>query len=637
MTITDENRQEPNVEPRIDPGLIRNRSGAQLAWALFVLGAVWTVLFVVRVHAHQANVDDYLYAVTARGISNAADPLVAVLHTGQNAPLVLVLALPGVRLFGVYGAMAVELPLLLLLGAGSYVLARRWLSPFGAAITTLAVGLNAAVLGYSVMLNFALASTAAVVWCFATYVRSERLTVASWSVGFGFAYALLMLSRSVAPVYAAPLALLVAADVVLGTLRNQRRRAWWPAVGAVGTILVVAGPWWLASGREAVHYLRYAGYQAASGYTTGGIDLSVDSVARRTRREVMNMGQAEALVLGLVVMASLVVLILRGPSRQLPRIWLLVAWVIVTLLILSSSDNTGTAFGLPLIAVTLIACAAVLGTTVHLTSRWFWGAFAVLLLAGAASQLTSSTNSWWRAPAYRLEVVEDGGTNRTNVDLLTQRVASALGPGFAVTALNSALLNFNGLTWYASPSTRLLEPLGVQSTQYILDNLHRVDSLVTGNSLMPYNAFINEPLVESAAFRDGLRPVRRWVVSKDADVVLWKRSGTEIPVAGAPPSAALAKPRSGAVLRGSEYLLATAKSPIGISGVTILVTGSALQEPLRVHTALFYYGYIGVLDTASLRPGSYIASCVAETTKGTQGRCPPVPFTIGSRDRGHGS
>ena len=411
---------------------------------------------------------------------------------------------------------------------------------------------------------------------------------------------------------------------------GRRRPAWWPAVAALGTILVVAGPWWVVSGRQAVHYLRYAGYQASSGYTTGGFNLSFESIIQRTRHELLNMGQAEALVLSVVVVLTIALLIVRRPFRQLVQLWLLAAWVVMTLLILSSSANTGTAFGLPLIAVTIVGCAAVLGTSLHFASRWFWGAFVVVLLAGAASQLSSSTNSWWRAAPYRLEVAEDGGTSRTNVDLLTQQVARSLGPGFAVTTLNSAIFNSNGLTWYATPSTRLIRPLGAQSTAYVLDNLYRVDYLITGDSLAPYDTFIDQPLIETAAFRAGFRPVRRWVVSKDADVILWKRHGPELAVATAPPTAAVVKPRSGAALRGSQYVVASAQSPIGISKVTILVTGSSLAQPVTVRTELFFYGYIGLLDTTKLRPGSYVASCEAVTTNGTPGRCPPVPFTVRS-------
>jgi hypothetical protein len=240
------------------------RSLPLLAGVLLVLCVLWVALFVIRIHAHQANVDDYYYASVTRGLTRASDPLTALLHTGQNSPLVLLLALPGVRFFGVYGGIFVDLPLLLLLGAGVFVLAGRWLSPFGAAITTLAVALNTAVLSYAVMFNFALASTAAVVWCFAAYVRCERFTNWRWSLTFGIAFAALILSRSIAPAYAVPLFLVLAVDLVvgarrLGTLPGR------PALGAAAIVLVLAGPWWALSGHALWHYLTFAGSQSSSG------------------------------------------------------------------------------------------------------------------------------------------------------------------------------------------------------------------------------------------------------------------------------------------------------------------------------------------------------------------------------------
>ena len=160
-------------------GSIRYKSQCFIM-ALTPVAVAWVVLFIWRVQAHQPNVDDYLYASTARSLLQG-DPISAFLHTGQTAPLVPAMAAVGARQWGIYGALSIELPLLLLLVAGSYALARTWLSPRAAMVVALVAGLNTAVLDYAVMLNFAIASTAAVIWCFAAYSRSDHLRNWRWA------------------------------------------------------------------------------------------------------------------------------------------------------------------------------------------------------------------------------------------------------------------------------------------------------------------------------------------------------------------------------------------------------------------------------------------------------------------------
>jgi uncharacterized protein (TIGR03086 family) len=96
---------------------------------LGVTTVVWVALFVVRLHTHQAFVDDYLYASTSRALYSGGNVLHNLFSTGQTSPLVPALAVPGTWIGGLFGAMTVELPLLLLLVAGAYALARRWIAP----------------------------------------------------------------------------------------------------------------------------------------------------------------------------------------------------------------------------------------------------------------------------------------------------------------------------------------------------------------------------------------------------------------------------------------------------------------------------------------------------------------------------
>ncbi len=84
--------------------------GLFLVVALLVATAVWVLLFVARVQAHQINVDDYLYADVARSLFGHGHFVSSFLHTGTTSPLVPTLAAPGADIGGVYGAMTVELP-----------------------------------------------------------------------------------------------------------------------------------------------------------------------------------------------------------------------------------------------------------------------------------------------------------------------------------------------------------------------------------------------------------------------------------------------------------------------------------------------------------------------------------------------
>jgi hypothetical protein len=183
---------------------------------------VWCILNVSRRGAHQASVDDYFNSLLARDPfrSFRADPvsgLRAVLKTGATAPLVPVLAAPLTHLDGVEGGIAINLPLLLILMTGAYLLARRWTTPTAATFIAGVATLNAAVLGWSQMFNFSLAATALVVWTFAAYFYSDRFHHWPWSIATGVAVALLLLSRTIALVYAALLVLVIAAHTLFGS------------------------------------------------------------------------------------------------------------------------------------------------------------------------------------------------------------------------------------------------------------------------------------------------------------------------------------------------------------------------------------------------------------------------------------
>ena len=138
-------------------------------------------------------------------------------------------------------------PFLLVLVAGSFLLARLWISPLAAMVAALAVALNENVSGYALMLHFGVPTAAELVWAFYSYIRSRQFREWKWSLIFGVAIAALLLSRSMSIVYVVPLVVVAGIDLATDMVKNGNPFRP-PALGAVGVTLVLAGPWWLVSG-----------------------------------------------------------------------------------------------------------------------------------------------------------------------------------------------------------------------------------------------------------------------------------------------------------------------------------------------------------------------------------------------------
>jgi hypothetical protein len=301
--------------------------------------------------AHQPNVDDYLYTIHSLGLAHAGSLTRLVdagLHTGQFSPLVLLLAAPG-ALRGVESAVAVELPLLLLLAGGAWLLARRWVPPWEAALIGIAAAANQAVLGWALMLHFSVAASALCLWSLAGYLWSDGFRRRGWSLITGLSVGLLLLSRSIALVYAAALVVVIGVDLV------RRRRLPWTHVGiAVLIALAVAGPWWIVSGGTALDYLNTAGYQASSGFAPAGARLTPSSILDRVSWTLSDLGTVQSVLL---LAAPITAVVYR---RGMPGTLLVVGWLLLTLVGLATSSNRGTAFGLPVVAVSITFTGALM-------------------------------------------------------------------------------------------------------------------------------------------------------------------------------------------------------------------------------------------------------------------------------------
>jgi hypothetical protein len=582
---------------------------------LAVMGVVWVALFVVRVHAHQPNVDDYFYASTAKSLYRSANPISAFLHTGQTSPLVPAMAALGAGVRGIYGALAVELPLVLVLVAGCFVLARVWVSPVAAMVVALVAGLNIEVLSFAMMLNFAIASTAAVVWCFASYLRSDHLRNWRWALTFGIAMGALALSRSVAPVYFAPLVLVVAYDYVLDVRRNGH--FWrWPGLLAVGSLLVLAGPWWTVSGHAALHYLLNAGYNPASGYLTApqGFDLTLMAIHGRIVHELLNLGWFQSWVLGGAIVAAAAVAVLGRRRLNGRSLWMLLVWSVLTLLLLSSSSNLGTAFGLPVLVIVVVLCGSVLGQFPAPALRWALVPLAAVVVVGLAFQFISSVSVWWPGPSYRWQVIAAGGSNRTNVSLITAQVAHAIGKTPTVVVQNDPIVNVNGLVWELGDRSALLVPPSSQTeTAAAVRDLPRANALITGTNLAPFYASMDPLAVERAALADGYRPAQLWRVGTSSSVVVWRRRGEGEAVHGFPPVTAILRPKkSGTAIKGVYFLDARASAVFGLMSVKFDISGATPQQGIVVSAVTSPVGWLGGLDTAQLPDGVYTIRSIAE-------------------------
>jgi hypothetical protein len=318
---------------------------------LVATAAAWVPLYLQRRGAHQPNVDDYLYTLVSRQLAHAGsftDFVHALLHTGQHAPLVVLLAAPG-AVHGVDGAVAVELPLLLLLATSAWLLARRWVPPWEAALIGFAAAANQAVLGWALMVHFSVAASALSLLSLAAYLWSDGFRSWGWSAITGVAVGLLLLSRSLAPVYVASFAVVVGLDVI-----RRRRLPLGQTSIAVLLAAAVAGPWWLVSGGTALHYLRTAGYESSSGFTSSGAHLSLTGIVNRVRWTISDLGTVQSIVL----LAAPLVAFTR--VRRMKGALVVLGWLLLTLVGLATSSNVGTGFGLPVVAVAITLTGALL-------------------------------------------------------------------------------------------------------------------------------------------------------------------------------------------------------------------------------------------------------------------------------------
>jgi 4-amino-4-deoxy-L-arabinose transferase-like glycosyltransferase len=273
---------------------------------------------------------------------------------GPLLPFVTSLAYPIVGR-DIFGSLLV-LPLFFagLVGA-TFGLARRLVSDSWAVVAALAVAAMPAVTDYTRLFHFALPATACMTAALWALVRSDGLRRPGWAAAFGLFVALTLLSRTMTVAYmpgfvlAAGTQFLVKAPELRVRMRNL-------AI-AVGTIGLVAGPWYIRNARSVYDLLLGSGY--GEGATPFGHHYPVASWGywtKELRLDLTYLGLPLAGALALFFLIAAAYLAARRPrlmrgSRALSvRAAGLLALVLVVLegyVVLTSSRNEGTGFPLP--------------------------------------------------------------------------------------------------------------------------------------------------------------------------------------------------------------------------------------------------------------------------------------------------
>ncbi len=97
------------------------------------------------------------------------------------------------------------------------------------------------------------------------------------------------------------------------------------------------------------------------------------------------------------------------------------------------------------------------------------------------------------------------------------------------------------------------------------------------------------------------------------------------------PKVRIGIPMAGAVLRGSEFLPATASDGFTVTRVEFQSTGEGLVNSVISSAGPYQYGWIGSWNTGVVQSGRYVLTCVAFDTAGNEVRSPVVPVTVQNR------
>lgn len=481
-----------------------------MAW--LVAGA--TTLYVRRVDDGATNVDDYLYGRQTIAVWGAIRSLHGIRGTWRefavNSPLVPTLAAPLVAVTQNPARLVlVNIPLLVGLLFCVAVLFRslglngtsRWL---WAGLLTAA----APVLMYTVMLNFSIAASLFVVASVAAYLRSERLRNLRVCVLLGALLGLLSLTRVVAVVYLAALAAPLLLDAALD--RAERRSATRNCLVVIGVAALIAAPWWLTAGPDAVHYLLDAGYSGDSVFVghADPLQRQLDRLSHTADETGWLLAAALLVVFVSGALLSAVRLLHTGGRDDTARSLVVVAGVVVIGMVgLGTSTNAGTAFALPY--VVLAAAVGVAGWHLALPTgerMVFWTRAAAAIAIGGLISFTTTQvlipqapptwrghQLWLSGTPARAQLEQalgcSPGCRLPDAAELNARVVSVIRGAPTLILRDDALINPESLR-FRGEVTGIRVDLTAQPTPGPVNpsSLTGVDFALAGSTLGPYQA-----------------------------------------------------------------------------------------------------------------------------------------------------
>jgi hypothetical protein len=336
---------------------------------------------------------------------------------GPLLPFVASLAYPIVGR-GIFGSLLV-LPLFFaaLVGA-SFGLARRLVSDSWAVVAALAVAAIPAVTDYTRLFHFALPATACMTAALWALVRSDGLRRPRWAAAFGLFVALTLLARTMTVAYLPGFALAAGTQFLVGAteLRLRMRN-----LGiAVGTIALVAGPWYLRNARSVYDLLLGSGY--GEGATPFGHHYPVASWGywtKELRLDLSYMWLPLAAALLVCFGVALAYLVARRPrltrasrprSARAAAVLALVLVVLEGYLVLTSSRNEGTGFALPWVPALVILGVAAAASVPARTVRLALAGILVVVSLGAVL-----SKSGWVEPLAKVRTVAVPGLGRVSL------------------------------------------------------------------------------------------------------------------------------------------------------------------------------------------------------------------------------
>ena len=396
---------------------------AGIVCVLVVLHVVWLVRF-RRGYVTEWDESGYLQfslsnfdALHDQGLWTFAKTVGGRGTFGPLLPFVTSLAYPIVGR-GIFGSLLV-LPLFFagLVGA-TFGLARRLVSDSWAVVAALAVAAMPAITDYTRLFHFALPATACMTAALWALVRSDGFRRPGWAAAFGLFVALTLLARTMTVAYIPGFALAAGTQFLVGApeLRVRMRNL---AI-AVGTTVLVAGPWYIRNARSVYDLLLGSGY--GEGATPFGHHYPVASWGYWTKELRLDLSYmwlplaAALLVCFGVALAYLVARhprLIRASRPRSARAAAVLALVLVVLegyLVLTSSRNEGTGFALPWVPALVI-----LGVTAaaSIPARAVRVALAGVLVVVSVGAVLSK--SGWIEPLAKVRTVAVPGLGRVSV------------------------------------------------------------------------------------------------------------------------------------------------------------------------------------------------------------------------------